>query len=907
MAVLNTRRAAVVAIGMIITLLMGPARALVPPSHAAQGQESVCPPPGALPGDVFPDDDGDVHEPAINCAAQYDLVDGFGWGGYGPGHSVTRGQMASMLVGFLDVAGADLPAASGAPDAFDDDSGSVHEFNINVLVALGVARGVNGRRFAPNRAVDRAQMTSFVVQALQQASGEALGEATDAFDDDTGSVHERSINALAAAGVVRGVAPRRFTPDAEVTRAQTASFVIGAAELLHDDGRWAPTHGAAVALDRREVAAGSAVTGAVMGGGVTTARVSGCGLQREALHDADADRAGLQFDAVVPFTQSPGDCVLMFAVSFVNARSQAVEETITVTSGRDGSTAPAGVNESGGDGTSDSDTTTAPVAAGGPMLTSCSRTGQRSPVDPHLELVTFEFDRDVVEVEQPSDPPPGAPGTPGAPGAPGMPGGYTAPPNASKVHAYRFDGTSYNASIIDTSGRQLTAQFAAEELHNTTLCTVDAGVVRDQAGAPNPIADAPLAPSDQPTRVTAAPDLESVGNFRIDPTGRVYADFFFDEPLVNEPAPQRFALLGSDGRQVRGSGVFVPTDPPGQDPFVPSASAISVQFPVTQQDLPFSQIARGVVQEDTVCDAGWRCNPLQAADARQEGSTTGPDLVSARVLNSGEVEFVFDEPVAVLQDPGELSPSSARFGIYDGAARWNVTAAAQSQSDPRVVVAQFDGTDGNVPSNRGTGAATDRGPVAIPLTGAIGAFVFDGAVRQVSSPSIAVTNRDDQVPLPAVDFLPGRTLRPDLTAVMVLADPISQERIVRYTFDGSVAEHLDGAPAVSPDGTSRADDFVCEDFVLYDAGGAGRYPSSSGGCTSGPAGSTATIRGVEGDTNSVDVYGAADATVDAAVLAAVNDVRLEWQNPPDGVTPNGANPQEAATRFPEGAELITRA
>lgn len=900
MAVVKSRGEAI-AMGLIVALLLGSVHALLMTSPATAAPQSVCPPPGAVAGDVFADDDGNVHEPAINCAAQYDLVGGFGWGGYGPGRSLTRAQMASMLVGFLDVAGADLPAASGAPDVFDDDNGSVHEFNINVLAALGAAKGVHGRRFAPNQPVNRAQMTSFLVRALEQASGGSLDDAPDAFDDDTGSVHEDAINALAAAGAVRGVAPRRFGPQLEVTRAQTASFIIAAAELLADEGAWAPTHGAAVALEQREVAAGSPVSGTVMGGRMVGARVSGCGLQREALQDDDPGKAGLQFSAVVPATQPEGDCVLTFVVSFTDAPSEAVEETISVTPSAVPPSTPAGPSTPGG-GEGGGGGGSGPLP-GGPILTSCSRSGQRSPANPEHELVEFTFDREVSEVEpvtQPGYPEPGPDPNPGS--------GWPPVPNASRFHVYRFDGTNYNASLIEASDTSVTAEFPAEQLHNTTLCTVDAGVVRDARGAPNPVGDAALAPPAQPLRVTAAPDLNGVSNIRTDVVGRIYADFTFDEPVFNDPAPGRFQLILTDGAQARGAAVFMATHPPGQEPFTPPASVISVRFNEVQSSLPFSQIVRGVVQEDTVCDSTSRCNPLQTVDVSAEGTTAAPDLVSARMLNSAEVEFTFDDSVA-LQQPNEISTDSPRFGIYDGAGRWNVASLVQVHSDPRVVIAHFDGTAASAPSDRASGAATGQEPVNISTTSGIGAFIFEGSVRQTSNPDILVANADDEVPLQPVESTPGRTLRPDLTAVTVITHPVSQERVVRYTFDESVAAHLDGVDMMLPNGSSRPDDFTCEDFALYDADGVARSPAAAGAaCTAGPAGSTTTIRGVQDDGSSVDVHGFSAAAVDAALLAAVNDAGFELHSTDafGAVNPAGVNPQDSRMRFPEGAEVIAR-
>src|SRR3546814_17148958 len=53
----------------------------------------------------------------------------------------------------------------------------------------------------------------------------ALPDGPDAFTDDQGSVHEASINSLAAAGITGGVTPDQLRPDAPITRAAAASIL----------------------------------------------------------------------------------------------------------------------------------------------------------------------------------------------------------------------------------------------------------------------------------------------------------------------------------------------------------------------------------------------------------------------------------------------------------------------------------------------------------------------------------------------------------------------------------------------------------------------------------------------------------------------------------------------------------
>jgi len=106
-------------------------------------------------------------------------------------------------------------------DAFGDDDGSLHEGDINRLAAAGISAGCGPGRFCPNAAVTRAQMASFLVRALDLTAG---GNA-DQFDDDDGSQHEADIDRLATAGITSGCGPRRFCPLTVVTREQMAAFL----------------------------------------------------------------------------------------------------------------------------------------------------------------------------------------------------------------------------------------------------------------------------------------------------------------------------------------------------------------------------------------------------------------------------------------------------------------------------------------------------------------------------------------------------------------------------------------------------------------------------------------------------------------------------------------------------------
>ena len=121
-------------------------------------------------------------------------------------------------------------------DWFDDDNGSVHERQINQLAAAGVVAGGGARSFAPAIAVTRAQMASFLVRAHDYVDATPLPFGVDRFTDDQGDVHETAIDTVAAAGIAVGTGPGLFSPANAVSRAQVASFLARTLELLVRDG-----------------------------------------------------------------------------------------------------------------------------------------------------------------------------------------------------------------------------------------------------------------------------------------------------------------------------------------------------------------------------------------------------------------------------------------------------------------------------------------------------------------------------------------------------------------------------------------------------------------------------------------------------------------------------------------------
>lgn len=121
------------------------------------------------------------------------------------------------------------PAGEVPPAGFPDVSGA-NAPAVDCLAWWKVTEGLGDGTYQPAGSVTRAQMASFVARALR-TSGYALPAGPNAFPDDDWSPHAADIDALAAAGVVRGKAGGVYDPRGSVTRVEMAAFLMRSLEL----------------------------------------------------------------------------------------------------------------------------------------------------------------------------------------------------------------------------------------------------------------------------------------------------------------------------------------------------------------------------------------------------------------------------------------------------------------------------------------------------------------------------------------------------------------------------------------------------------------------------------------------------------------------------------------------------
>jgi hypothetical protein len=112
---------------------------------------------------------------------------------------------------------------------FVDDDGSVHEGSIEAIAAEGITKGCN-----PVTNDEFCPRDAVSREQMASFLARALilsSSATDWFTDDDGSVHEGDINALATSGITKGCNPPAgglFCPDRGMTRGEMAAMLARA-------------------------------------------------------------------------------------------------------------------------------------------------------------------------------------------------------------------------------------------------------------------------------------------------------------------------------------------------------------------------------------------------------------------------------------------------------------------------------------------------------------------------------------------------------------------------------------------------------------------------------------------------------------------------------------------------------
>ena len=174
-------------------------------------------------GGVFRDDEGSVHEPAIDHLANQGIISGCDVSRslFCPRDPITRARMAVWLVQALG----EQPSESSSSRFSDVADDAWYGPYVERIAELGVTVGYTDGTFRPDHPVKRSQMALFLTRAFDlpdPAAGSGYFVDVDA-DSDAG----HAIEALRLAGITKGCAtsPARYCPKQPVRRDQMATFL----------------------------------------------------------------------------------------------------------------------------------------------------------------------------------------------------------------------------------------------------------------------------------------------------------------------------------------------------------------------------------------------------------------------------------------------------------------------------------------------------------------------------------------------------------------------------------------------------------------------------------------------------------------------------------------------------------
>lgn len=166
--------------------------------------------------DVAPD--AYYYDAALWAVAQ-GVTNGMSETEFAPELPVTRGQMVTFL---WRHAGKPAPGAGDCPFT-DVDPDQYYADAVRWAYEKGVTNGMSETEFAPEQAVTRGQMATFL---WRYAGKPAPGAQSCPFTDvDPGQYYGDAVRWAYAKGVTNGVTETLFAPDSAVTRGQTVTFL----------------------------------------------------------------------------------------------------------------------------------------------------------------------------------------------------------------------------------------------------------------------------------------------------------------------------------------------------------------------------------------------------------------------------------------------------------------------------------------------------------------------------------------------------------------------------------------------------------------------------------------------------------------------------------------------------------
>ncbi len=173
---------------------------------------------------VFEDASGGWYSDAVTFIAARGITSGTGSGRFEPDKAVTRAQFLVMLMRAYCIEPDEEPK-----DSFSDAGNTYYTGYLSAAKRMGIAKGVGGNRFAPEREITRQDMFTLLYRSLAALDElpEPVREADVSDFLDAADVSDYAmapLNALVKGGIASG-SGGRLEPLAASTRAQMAQVL----------------------------------------------------------------------------------------------------------------------------------------------------------------------------------------------------------------------------------------------------------------------------------------------------------------------------------------------------------------------------------------------------------------------------------------------------------------------------------------------------------------------------------------------------------------------------------------------------------------------------------------------------------------------------------------------------------
>ncbi|MEP6994319.1 MAG: S-layer homology domain-containing protein [Acidobacteriota bacterium] len=183
------------------------------------------------PGEFYDVPQSNPFHDAIHTLALNGITAGCGGGYYCPDASVTRAEMAVFLLKSKYGSAYVPPLATG--NVFDDvPLGSFADEWIEQIHAEGITAGCTTQDYCPDAPASRAEMAVFLLKTLLGAGYTPPPATGTVFDDVASNAFAAAwIEDLAARGLTAGCGGGDYCPNAPVSRAQMAPFLVSTFNL----------------------------------------------------------------------------------------------------------------------------------------------------------------------------------------------------------------------------------------------------------------------------------------------------------------------------------------------------------------------------------------------------------------------------------------------------------------------------------------------------------------------------------------------------------------------------------------------------------------------------------------------------------------------------------------------------